>query len=66
MTIARSLRHIEKYYDIAAIGQFSERLKPISRTDEVRPEHIRKADKSCPADDLLRNRQMDRRGGTAG
>ena len=30
MTIARSRRHIEKYYDTAAIGQFPERLKPIS------------------------------------
>ncbi len=30
VTIARSRRHIEKYYDIAAVGQFPERLKPIS------------------------------------
>ena len=30
VTIARSRRHIEKYYDTAAIGQFPERLKPIS------------------------------------
>jgi len=30
VTIARSRRHIEKYYDTAAIGRFPERLKPIS------------------------------------
>ena len=28
LTIARSRRHIEKYYDIAEIGKFPERLKP--------------------------------------
>lgn len=33
VTIARSRKHIEKYYDTHAIGKFSERLKPIS----VRP-----------------------------
>lgn len=31
VTIARSRRHIEKYYDTAEIGKFPERLKPISR-----------------------------------
>ena len=31
VTIARSRRHIEKYYDTAAIGAFPERLPPISR-----------------------------------
>ena len=30
VTIARSRRHIEKYYDTADIGKFPERLKPIS------------------------------------
>ena len=30
VTIARSRRHIEKYYDTAAIGQFPQRNKPIS------------------------------------
>ena len=30
VTIARSRRHIEKYYDTAEIGKFSERNKPIS------------------------------------
>ncbi|WP_291067834.1 MULTISPECIES: helicase-related protein [unclassified Empedobacter] len=29
-TISRSRKHIEKYYDIADIGKFPERLKPIS------------------------------------
>lgn len=31
VTIARSRRHIEKYYSTAEIGKFPERLKPISR-----------------------------------
>ena len=31
VTIARSRKHIEKYYDMAEIGAFPERLKPISR-----------------------------------
>ena len=31
VTIARSRKHIEKYYYTADIGQFPERLKPISR-----------------------------------
>lgn len=30
MTIARSRRHIEKYYNTSEIGEFPERLKPIS------------------------------------
>lgn len=30
VTIARSRRHIEKYYDTSSIGQFPQRLKPIS------------------------------------
>ncbi len=30
VTIARSRKHIEKYYDINEIGKFPERLKPIS------------------------------------
>lgn len=33
VTIARSRKHIEKYYNTAEIGKFPERLKPIS----VRP-----------------------------
>ena len=31
VTIARSRRHIEQYYDTADIGRFPKRLKPISR-----------------------------------
>ena len=31
MTIARSRKHIEKYYDTNEIGKFPERLKPISK-----------------------------------
>lgn len=31
VTIARSRKHIEKYYDTSAIGKFPERLKPISK-----------------------------------
>ena len=31
VTIARSRRHIRKYYDTKEIGEFPERLKPISR-----------------------------------
>lgn len=30
VTIARSRKHIEKYYDVADIGKFPQRLKPIS------------------------------------
>ncbi len=30
VTIARSRRHIEKYYDIAKIGKFPERMKPLA------------------------------------
>ena len=35
VTIARSRRHIEKYYDMTAIGKFPERLKPISVSSEL-------------------------------
>ncbi len=31
VTIARSRKHIEKYYSTAEIGKFPERLKPISK-----------------------------------
>ncbi len=30
VTIARSRKHIEKYYDISAIGKFPDRLKPLA------------------------------------
>ncbi len=35
VTIARSRKHIEKYYDTKAIGKFPERLKPISETPHL-------------------------------
>ncbi len=35
VTIARSRKHIEKYYNSEAIGKFPERLKPISHTPEL-------------------------------
>lgn len=30
LTIARSRKHIEKYYDVTEIGKFSERLRPVN------------------------------------
>lgn len=35
VTIARSRKHIEKYYDTAEIGKFPERNKPISRRPQL-------------------------------
>ena len=35
VTIARSRKHIEKYYDMNKIGKFPTRLKPISITSEI-------------------------------
>jgi hypothetical protein len=35
LTIARSRKHIEKYYDTSEIGKFPERLKPITLTPEL-------------------------------
>ncbi len=35
MTIARSRKHIEKYYDISEIGKFPERLKPINIKSDI-------------------------------
>jgi len=35
VTIARSRRHIEKYYDINKIGKFPNRLKPITHRSEI-------------------------------
>ncbi|MCM1139056.1 MAG: SNF2-related protein [Muribaculum sp.] len=35
VTIARSRRHIEQYYDTSDIGKFPERLKPISRSPKL-------------------------------
>ena len=35
MTIARSRKHIEKYYNMSEIGKFPERLKPINIKAEI-------------------------------
>ncbi len=35
VTIARSRKHIEKYYDMTAIGKFPTRLKPISKQPDL-------------------------------
>ncbi len=35
LTIARSRKHIEKYYDTKAIGDFPERLKPITKKSDI-------------------------------
>jgi hypothetical protein len=35
MTIARSRKHIEKYYDISEIGEFPERLKPLNIKSDI-------------------------------
>jgi len=35
MTIARSRKHIEKYYDISEIGKFPERLKPMNIKSDI-------------------------------
>lgn len=39
LTIARSRKHIEKYYDTNAIGNFPERLKPVTVKSEIDLEH---------------------------
>lgn len=35
LTIARSRKHIEKYYDIEEIGEFPERLRPINIKEDI-------------------------------
>jgi SNF2 family DNA or RNA helicase len=35
LTIARSRKHIEKYYDIKEVGEFPKRLKPINRYSQI-------------------------------
>lgn len=35
VTIARSRKHIERYYNMNEIGKFPKRLKPISKTSEI-------------------------------
>lgn len=39
LTIARSRKHIEKYYDITEIGQFPERAKPINIKADIDTEN---------------------------
>ncbi|PEQ91757.1 helicase [Bacillus sp. AFS006103] len=40
LTIARSRKHIEKYYNVKDIGQFPKRLKPISIKADIDSENI--------------------------
>ena len=40
LTIARSRRHIEKYYDLAEIGDFPERLPPMNVKSEIDTEEM--------------------------
>jgi len=35
LTIARSRKHLQKYYDIAEIGEFPERLRPINIKEDI-------------------------------
>ena len=35
LTIARSRKHIEKYYDLSKVGEFPERLKPINNKSDI-------------------------------
>ncbi|MED0656817.1 helicase-related protein [Anoxybacillus ayderensis] len=39
LTIARSRRHIEKYYNVNAIGKFPQRLKPINIKETIDARH---------------------------
>lgn len=39
LTIARSRKHIEKYYNVKDIGQFPKRLKPITVKSEIDTNH---------------------------
>ncbi len=40
LTIARSRKHIEKYYDIEEIGKFPQRLKPINKYSKIDEDEI--------------------------
>lgn len=40
LTIARSRKHIEKYYDIEEIGSFPERLKPMNKYSKIDEDDI--------------------------
>lgn len=50
LTIARSRKHIEKYYDMNAIGKFPTRLKPINKKSK-----IDSLDKFIPLQELNRS-----------
>ncbi|MBK0401806.1 DEAD/DEAH box helicase family protein [Adhaeribacter sp. BT258] len=49
LTIARSRKHIQKYYDVRDIGKFPDRLKPISRHADF------DVNRSFPAMDKVNN-----------
>ena len=40
MTIARSRKHIQKYYDMAEIGDFPERAKPINIKADIDTQNL--------------------------
>lgn len=40
LTIARSRKHIEKYYDTALLGSFPERLTPITKKSLMHQENF--------------------------
>lgn len=40
LTIARSRKHIEKYYDVKEIGSFPERLKPLNKYSNIDQDNI--------------------------
>ena len=56
VTIARSRKHIEQYYDTSDIGKFPERLKPISRAPKLTdlPKAVNFNDLSFASTDLKR------------
>ena len=53
VTIARSRKHIQQYYDTADIGTFPERLKPISRSP-----HLTDLDTAINYNDIFEQLQM--------
>lgn len=55
LTIARSRKHIEKYYDVTEIGKFPERLKPVNIKTDIDTEERFPALKSINRDIRLLN-----------
>ena len=53
VTIARSRKHIQQYYDTADIGTFPERLKPISRSP-----HLTDLDTAINYNEIFEQHQM--------